>query len=443
MKNHHYRSLLISIFIILISPILVFGQNSDELCRAFVNRAFGDAGNNCANLPAGEACYGFGNFGEVTTSYYVDGTSQIVREDVFAEASDRIALLDMDALTTLESIETEAFALDSDNSGEDETHWGLAMLNVPANLPTAIDNSTAVYLLFGGARLENAVLPEDSIVVAENPVTVTANANSDIFSAPEGLGFSIPANVVGTVSGELEADGISSDGNWVRVLFSYERDFGVRTSAWINVENLSASTGIENLPVMAADSYTAMQSFYLSNELELPECTAVVAPGLLIQGPSEVETDFVLNEMPVRVTSTVYIRQISENRLQLIAISGFTVLYPDSASQELIPAGFTKTVCLAEAQSLGIDGQANDRPVDPNCPEGDAHPLNNGELQALASLNRLPANILNYGVTMSTLVCPSGVGDAQCIIIPASPERIEEACEAGLLPEEICQSYGF
>jgi hypothetical protein len=444
MKNKSVRSLLLFLFLLLVTPTVVLGQNTEELCRAFINRAFGDLGNNCANLASDEACYGFGNDGEVSSTFYVDGEAQVVQDGTFNEAADRVALLDEDASSTVESIETQAFALDTDGDGDDESQWGLAMLEVPANLPAQQSNNTAVYLLFGGARIENAVMPEDAVKRAEEPVSVTANDGASLYSSPEGLGYDVPSEVVGTSSGGLEADAVSPDGEWARVFFSYERRFGERTTAWVQVSDLADSEGLDALPVMGPESYTPMQSLFMSNDFSRPECSQVPAPGFLVQGPDAIETDFVLNNMPVTVTSTVYFRQLSSSRLQVFALSGITLLFPDSDNESILPEGFTQVLCLGAAASLGIDGEANDLAIDPNCPEGGPRQLTAEELADLFGFTLIPSNLLNYAIVLPSLVCPSGVGAPVCITLPVkAAARIRALCAAGIIPPAVCAKFGY
>ncbi len=71
MSRFVLRSLTLSIFVLLLAPTLVFAQNIEALCRTFINEAYRDLGTNCANLGDNEVCYGLGNLGEVTTTFYV------------------------------------------------------------------------------------------------------------------------------------------------------------------------------------------------------------------------------------------------------------------------------------------------------------------------------------------------------------------------------------
>jgi hypothetical protein len=442
MNQKRLHALYLFLFLLFMTPTIVLGQNTEALCRAFINRAFGDLGNNCANLASDEACYGFGSDGEVLSTFYVDGEAQVLQDGAFAEAADRVTLLDEEEASTLESIQTQAFALDTDGNGNDESQWGLAMLEVPANLPAQLSNNTAVYLVFGGARIENAVMPNDAVKRAEEPVSVTANDGTSLYSSPEGLGYTMPSEVVGTASGALEADAVSPDGEWARVFFTYERRFGDRSTAWVQVADLADAEALDGLPVMGPENYTPMQSFYMSNDFSHPECEQVPAPGLLVQGPDAIETDFTFNGMPVTLTSTVYFRQLSASRLQVFALTGFTILFPDSDNESVIPEGFTQVLCLTEPQDLGIDGEANDRAIEPNCPEGGPRQLSAQELAALSGFGLIPSNLLNYAIVLPTVVCPSGVGRPACVTLPVkAAARIRALCAAGVIPPAVCAKF--
>jgi hypothetical protein len=439
------RLLISCFFVLILGPIIVFGQNTAELCRAFVDNAFRDLGNNCANLDSNELCYGFGNFGEVTTTFYVDGETQVVREDIFANPADRISLIEQGLLQTVESISTEEFFLDRDNDNVDENRWGVAVQEVRANLPKQLDQNTAIFVLFGGARIENGVFPEDALILLDEPIEVIANANAPLFGSPEGLGYTVPSIQVGTASGNLEADGISPDGAWLRVFFLYERDFGERATAWVRVADLDETEGIDTLPVIGPDTYTPMQKLFLTNIFNDPVCNDVPAPGLLVQGPDAIETDFLVNNLPIRVTSTAFIEQISARRMRVTAVSGITLLFPDTGGQEVIPTGFSRVVCLTEEQDLGIDSLENDRSIDSNCPEGGPDVLGRGEFGILDSFTGLPGNILNYGLAGIGLACPSGVGAPPCTIQlpPNAAAHIQQLCAQVKIPANVCSKFGF
>lgn len=438
-----WRSLIFSIFVLLLAPTMVFGQNIEALCRTFINEAYRDLGTNCANLNNNEVCYGLGNFGEITTTFYVDGQTQVIREDIFVEPSERISLIDQEEIESLESITTEEFFLDRDNDTEDEDRWGVSTLAIRANLPQQLEQNNAYYILFGGSRIENGVLPEDALTLLEEPIVVVANTNTALFGSPVGLGYTVPSVQVGAVTGNLQADGISPGGNWLRVFFLYDRDFGERATAWVQVADLEESEGIETLPVIGPDTYTPMQLLFLTNIFNDPICDNVPAPGLMIQGPQEIETDVMVNNVPIRVTSTAFIEQLSARLMRVTAVSGFTILFPDTGQQDILPAGYTRVLCLTpDESSLGIDELENDRELDLDCDEDGAHIL---ELGLINSFTRLPGNIINYSPPRLNIICPSGVGAPECTIQlpPNASGRIEQLCADGVLPANVCRRFGF
>jgi len=443
MRKSVFRSVFLFGLLFILAPAAVFGQSIDELCRAFINDAFADIGRNCANLAANESCYGFGNFGEVAATFYVDGETQVVRSDIFDEPAERVSLIDIDVLETLESIRTDAFFLDRNNDDVDDNRWGVALQEIRGNLPRQLPQNTAVYMLFGGTRIENAVFPQDALLLPETPVTVTTNGAVPIFGSPVGLGYRVPSDVITSVEGDFEADGISPDGEWVRVFELYERDFGQRATAWLQVDDLTVADGIDTLPVIGPNTTSPMQSLFLSNTFNNPLCNEVPPPGLLIQGPEEIETDFFINNVPMRVTSTTFVEHISPFRIRVTTVNGFTILFPDSEKEEVIPSGLSRVLCLTPEQDLGIDGLENDREYDEDCPESG---LSDASIEDLQGVNRISSNLLNYDISpIPRRVCASGIGGPVCIITlsPPTAERIRETCEADLIPPSTCERYGF
>jgi hypothetical protein len=440
MARFFWRSLTLSILVLILVPTMVFGQNIEALCRTFINEAYRDLGTNCANLNNDEVCYGLGSFGEITTTFYVDGQSQIVRDDIFGEPSERISLIDPDEISSVESITTEAFFLDQDNDSEDENRWGVANFTIQANLPRQLEQNNVVYILFGGGRIENGVLPEDSLILLEEPVELIVSTNTALFGSPIGLGYTVPSDQVGSISGSIQADGISPDGSWLRIFFLYERDFGERATAWVQVADIDDTTGIDTLPVIGPDTYTPMQKIFLTNSFNNPICDNVPPPGLLIQGPDEIETDVMVNNVPIRVTSTVLIEQLSAIRVRITSISGIVRLFSDTGNQDVLPPGYSRVLCLTpEESSLGIDELENDRGYDEECPEGEADILARGDFAGL------PSNILNYRIPNLSLICPSGVGSPPCTIQlpPSAAARIERLCAIGVIPANVCTRFGF
>jgi hypothetical protein len=317
---------------------------------------------------------------------------------------------------------------------------------VRGNLPRQLEQDSAVYILFGGSRIENGIYPDDALVLPEEPVRVETDGTIKVYGAPLGMVYWVPSDEVGTASGTLEADGISPDGQWVRIFYMYQREFGERADAWVRVSDLNQSEGIDTLPEIGPDSYTTMQRLFLSNIFIDPLCENVPAPGLLVQGPAAIEFDFWINNLPSRVTSTAYFEQIAPRAMRITALSGFTILWPDTGDEIVIPAGFHRIVCLTPLMDLGIDSLTNDRQLDINCGEGRFGALGGADIGRLQSFESLEGNTLNYTLgDVPEETCPSGIGEPECTLQVESETlgRIQGQCELGNLTQDVCQRYGL
>jgi hypothetical protein len=422
-----------SLFVLLMTPVLAFGQGASDFCENFIDQAFSEFGNNCANIEDQNACYGYG---DVQATFFEDGQANLELEDLFQNPSERVSLIDPDEVLTLEDLEPAQFQ--RRNTIED-TEWGIAMMSVRNNLPQQLDANTAIYILFGGTRIENGVLPDDAFLLPE-PVSISTT-DATVFGSPQGLNYIVPSDQLETISGvrQFEADAQSPDGQWVRVFYTYERTYGERTTAWIQVADIDDSDAVSDLPVLGPDDFAPMQDLYLTSIFNDPSCQEVPPPGLLVQGPDEIETDFEVNNEQIRVTSTAFIEHISPRRMRVSTISGFSLLNPDTPDEIVIPAGFSKVLCLTPLQDLGIDNLENDREIDEDCPEGPPEPY------FVAGLDGLPDNLLNYAYGLPEEVCASGIGGVVCTIQlpPPAEQRIRERCEAGVIPENVCERFGF
>jgi predicted 3-demethylubiquinone-9 3-methyltransferase (glyoxalase superfamily) len=441
-----FRSLPAIIISLLILPVLVFGQQTEELCRLFVNRAFREIGENCSNMDEGEACYAYGDSGEVASTFYIDGQPRVILDNVFDNPSESVLILNDEQSETLESMENEKFILDTNDNQLEENQWGVSFQLVRGNLPRQLEPDEAVYILFGGARIENGIYPEDALVLPQNPVALIARAETIVYGSPVGLGYLVPDDAVGTVTGAVEADGISADGNWVRIFHVYQRKFGQRATAWVQVADLEAPARIETLPLIDPETYTAMQRLFLSNIFEQPVCENVTPPGLVVQGPESFEFDFTINNLPSRAIGSAYYEQIAPRRMRITTLSGFTILWPDSGNEVVIPAGFFRVVCLTPLLDLGIDSQQNDRELDNDCGEGGTSALSGDELGALQGFTALPDSILIDPITeVPEEVCPSGVGDPNCTLQVQSRTllQVQVQCDDGTITLDVCQQYGL
>ena len=113
----------------------------DDACPALVDEALAATGEVCAGLGRNAACYGHDRVEAIPRAE--DG------ELIFAAPADRVPLAALSSLRTA--------ALD-----ETTQEWGVAVLNVQANLPDTLPGQAVTLLLMGDASLADAAVEDDT-----------------------------------------------------------------------------------------------------------------------------------------------------------------------------------------------------------------------------------------------------------------------------------------
>ena len=350
------RPFLMTISLFLLSAVIVAQQSGT--CSALVERALTAIGDNCTEMDRNSACYGFNR---------VDATfTETVEDDFFNDPSERTAL------QLLNSIQTAQLDLNNDI-------WGVSVLNLQANLPNTLPGQNIIFVLMGDTAVENAVSPDEAVVPGES-ILVTGLSGTNVRSSP-----SLNANVIGslTTNTEMDADGLSEDGEWIRVVY-------LGRAAWIARSRVTTDGDVDSLTVMSADSRSPMQAVYLRTGVGQPGCEDVPDDALLVQGPENVFVDITVNGADIRLGSTVIIRLIEPgNQIELIVIDGVGIIFPDelNGQQISIPAGFKSTVCLGEDD--------NGNPV-VTCGFSPPEPLTFEEWEKWQLLTLLDFDFMNY-----------------------------------------------
>lgn len=351
---------LITILVAALIPAMPIAQAQDNY-EQLVRRALSELGTNCANLDPNSACYGFANvqatFSETTT---------------FAAPGDRALL------THLTALQTSALSLG-------DSTWGVAVMNVQANVPAGLTDRSAVFTLLGDVEIQNAV-PADSALIPAAPLAVTTVTEAKIQSGP-----GQNAAVLGTVASGtlLQADGISPDGNWVRVMFEEK-------VAWVLAEALDAAAGLDALPVIRQDSLTPMQSFTFQTGGSAPPSLAVPPHVLIVQSPENTPVDIIANGAEIRVLGTIFLRTLPDGRNQLIAVDGEAILFPDALNQVKVVAG-TSVIFGGTSWS---DWQVVDQ----------------GGWDSYGGVVYIPGNILYKKIVLPVVIEPSGTGQVTITI---------------------------
>lgn len=334
-----------------------------------VRRALSELDTNCANLEPNSACYGFA---EVSATF----------ADTFPTAA-LTAPGDRAELTGLLTLRTSAINLGAGT-------WGVAALNVQANVPAALTGESAVYLLVGDVEVTNEVDPADALVpLTVVPVTLTGVTN--VLRTP-GAG----AQVLGSLPAdtELQADGISPDGVWLRVMYN-------RQVAWILRASVNADAPVDELPVITRSSLTPMQAFSFRTGGGASPSLVVPPHVLVVQSPRGVPVDIIANEVPIRVEGVIFLRTLPDGRVQLIASDGEARAYPDAPNQVRVLTG-TSVI-------LGGGTWTEWRVLEQT--EWDTY----GSLELIT-------NIWAYQLVLPNVIKPSGIGVPPVIIeIPGEP----------------------
>ena len=344
--------------LVLLAPHAAQAQTAitDSTCPALVQKALEDVGNNCDSLDRNNACYGFNR---VDAAFF-----ESQPENFFTSPADRTAL------NILQAIQTAPL-------NSDQSLWGIATLNVQANVPGSLPGQAVVFMLLGDVEIENAVQPEDAYIPGE-PVNVNVLTSANMRTGP-----STNWNIVRGVprAAVVAVDGVNPARDWVRGL--YEDSVGWMSRDLVQPE---VEGSLDNLPVIDNQSRTPMQAFYFRTGFGGLECVESPPSVLVVQGPNSVRVDINANGADITIGSTIALTVTDDGKMQLFVLSGSATV-----DGVVIPAGF-----MAEIQ-LGPDGKSVVGPW------GGSRPMTADEINQFLPLQNIPENLLNYPITLPTL----------------------------------------
>lgn len=298
---------LLAVLMLILSPEPIVAQDTPATsgtCPAIVERALKAVDNNCADLGRNSVCYGY---------------SQV--NALFSEAAEEVNFSvpsDTARIATLEQIETAPL-------DEDKNLWGLALMNVQANVPDTLPGQGVVFMLMGDARIENAVNADSVPEELAPPITVTTTIDKLRLRTLPDIRATV-RNVI-PLGAELTADVRGENGYWVRVI--YDGMMG-----WVSREYLTSEHDLDSLTQVNHMRMSPMQAFRFTTGMGRPGC--VEAQGaLMVQGPNNVTVELEANGARIRVSSTVLLNS-ERGKLSVTTLSG------DASVQGLvIPQGYT------------------------------------------------------------------------------------------------------
>jgi hypothetical protein len=353
-RKFYGQLLLILVVVGLGTSLVVMAQNDTAMCPALVEKALAEITDNCGGMQRNTACYGFNRVDATFVSETPD--------NFFSQPADRAELI------TLDTIQNAPLNVELNR-------WGITLMTVQANIPNTLPGQAVVFMLIGDVEVKNAV-PADSAFEGVDPVTVTTLVNANLRSFP-----SLNANVVSSVPIEtdLQADGLSPDSDWLRVL-------GSTGPAWISRSLVSSDADLSTLPAITEETRSPMQAFYFTTGYGQPNCEEAPPSLLLVQGPEHIAVDINANGADIQIGSTIVLKMLENGQMQLMVISG--TAYVDGLS---IPAGFTATVQINDDGTLTVGPWTNLRP------------MTQEELDSLAPLEHINPILLNYPIVIPSL----------------------------------------
>ncbi|NDJ75627.1 MAG: hypothetical protein GYB65_05160 [Chloroflexi bacterium] len=343
------------------------GPPTNESCTELVQQAVLELASNCAAARRNTACYGFPQV-EATSADQLDSSS-------FGTPGDTVDLANLAAIRT-SPLEVEA------------EEWGLALMKVQANVPGGLPDQNATYLMVGEVEVVN-VVALDVALSTPDLVRVTVSDQNQVRSVPGDDALAVGLVLSGTV---LQADGISPDGDWLRVLYDDR-------AAWVAAEHVNSREELDSLPVITRGSRTPMQSFMLHTGWNPVNCQEELPDMLVVQSPRNTPITVTVNGVDLHIDSVVYLRTLPGEILEIIAVEGEITVYPGSSRQITLPAGTAVNVPLKDVGSWG-----------------NWRLLTRDEWLAFATIEAIPRDIWTYPFENPTIIQGSGIGDVVPII---------------------------
>lgn len=290
-------------------------QSSAAQCDALVQEAMQEIANACVNIGRNEVCYGN------------DQISATLKDDsLFFEARGDIVPVD-----AIEAIITRPA---DPESGE----WGVALMDIQADLPADSDGSVRIVLL-GGVN----VAPALEEPVEELPTCQFTNSANDNLNMRIGPGTNFRVVDILDRDATLDVYGQDASGEWLR-----------SSRGWVFAELGDLTCAGEDLTVMEStqDAYVApMQSFTLQVD-EAAECQTAPA-GLLIQSPEGQTANIMVNNVELRIGSTAFVTMSGDNSQMSVANLDGNVSMSADGGTTRIPTGAQANVGIEGGQSSG------------------------------------------------------------------------------------------
>lgn len=306
----------VCLFLLAFTTLPGAAQQEDS-CSALVRRALESVKQACGDLGRNSVCYG-------NTLVEASFDSADVS---FNQPADKT---DVETLRTLRT-----FPLD-----ETLGFWGVAVMNVQANVPGTLPGQGVKFVLYGDVAIENRAEPAAGVSCA-----ATANTAANIRSGP-GANTNVLTSV--PAGGALTVTGRSEDGAWLAVTVN-------NLSGWISADLVTTACDPSSLPVRTtadtATVYGPMQAFYFTTGAGNVRCNQLAPSSLVIQSPKGINVQLNANGLDISMGSTLALTATRGQSMRIATLSGKAVTRQGEQFQ-VIPAGFQAGVELGGDDGL-------------------------------------------------------------------------------------------
>lgn len=235
------------VWLLLLMPSMsIVNAQAAPVCPPPVALSLARAGSACYDTANDEACFGGGT---VTTDIYAGGTP-------LEQPGDRAVVDGLQRVSVAPADEGVS----------------VAVLNIQADLPDAAEKQVTV-LAFGAATIENLVPPTPRQVL-----TALGTVNIRVLPA-------LQTDIVArrNIGQTLMANGITADGQWLRVAIPNTDDLG-----WVGVEVVSSSGDVRALEVVTPETVLnrAFELLTIETDADFSACDETLPAGVLIQTPN-------------------------------------------------------------------------------------------------------------------------------------------------------------
>jgi len=302
-----------------------FATNAQDLtCSETVAAAFASLQDNCAELPREGLCYAA-----------APAAASFAAEEHAADFSTPGARAPLAGLATLKTSSEDAEA----------GRWGVAALNIGANLPQTREGPGIIVLLAGDAEVVNEVAPADAMRIAP-PLSTIATEATARYKNP-GV---IPAPVGSLAAEELVlVDAWDNSGDWLRVVNEGE-------ISWVESDMVLRLNAMDSLPRLALGADYAMKAFSLSTGANFPACSAA-EPFVAIQTPPDLPVSLTINGVDIHLASMVTFQQVHRNALSMTVHRGeATTIFGQTVQQSETILGILGKTDHRENQVLEWSG---------------------------------------------------------------------------------------